>query len=141
MSNNFSYQFSTNKTADEVFAVVRDVRKWWSGIFDETITGNSENVNDTFTFAAGGGAHESTQKLAAVVPNKKIVWDVTKSNLSFLKHPEEWKGTRFYFDVAKEGDKTNVRFTHEGLKPEIECYEACTGGWMQYLHKLEQKLQ
>lgn len=137
---NFNYSFKTAKPIDDVFAILLDVRQWWSGLFEETIKGKSQMPNDEFTFKAGGGIHYTKQKLTELVPNKKIVWAVTESNLSFLKHPSEWEGTKFRFDLLTEGKSTIVTFTHEGLVPEIECYKDCSAGWTGYLNKLEKAL-
>src|SRR5689334_5121836 len=89
-TENFSYSFESSKPTETIFETLLDVRKWWNGVYDETITGKSKDVNDVFTFLAGGGVHETTQKMIEMVPNKKVEWMVTKSNLTFLKKPDEW---------------------------------------------------
>jgi len=33
------------------------------------------------------------------------------------------------FDITTNGDQTVLRFTHEGLVPEKECFELCEQGW------------
>lgn len=142
MSNkDFTYTFVSPLPTALIFETLLDVRKWWFGVYNETITGKSEQVNDVFTFVAGGGVHNTTQQLTELVPGKKIAWLVTSANLSFLKQPDEWLDTKFYFELSGAGDKTRITFVHEGLQPEIECYDSCSGGWTQYLSRLEQKLQ
>ena len=135
---NFSVTVITDRTPEEVFNAVRNVRKWWSGLYSETITGGTENLNDEFTFRAGKGLHYSKQKLIEVIPNKKVVWLITESELTFLKKKDEWNGTRVIFEISKKGDKTQLTFTHEGLIPEIECYDSCSSAWTQYI---EEKLE
>jgi hypothetical protein len=117
------------------------VPQWWSGLYEETIKGESQRVNDEFSFKAGGGAHFSKQKLEELLPDKRIVWKVTDSNLSFLNRTDEWTGTTISFDIAEEGGKTKVTFTHHGLVPHIECYDSCAGAWTQYMKNLEEKLR
>ena len=122
-----------DQTPEEVFNAVRNVRGWWSGYYSEEIKGDTEELNDEFSFRAGGGAHYSRQKLIEVIPGKKVVWLVTDSKLDFLEKKDEWTGTKVIFDISQKNNKTQLVFTHEGLIPEIECYNSCAPAWSQYL--------
>jgi hypothetical protein len=136
-TSDFSITLLSDKTPEEVFKAVNDVCKWWSGYYSEEIEGRTEKLNDEFIFRAGGDAHYSKQKLVEVTPNKKIVWLVTDSKLSFLKDTDEWTGTSIIFEISKKEGKTELVFTHKGLTQEVECYDACSPAWTQYLqHKL-----
>lgn len=141
ITKNFTYSFTSSKTPSAIFEFLLHIEQWWSGKYEETIKGKSEKVNDEFTFKAGGGAHYSKQKLVELIPNKKIAWLVTDSKLSFLSDTSEWIGTKICFDISKEDNKTKVTFTHDGLVPEIECYDACSVGWTQYMEQLKNKLK
>jgi uncharacterized protein YndB with AHSA1/START domain len=122
-----------DQTPEEVFNAIRNVRSWWSGYYSEEIEGDTEKLNDEFSFRAGGGVHYSRQKLIEVIPNKKIVWLVTDSKLDFLEKKDEWTGTKVIFDISTKVNKTQLVFTHDGLMPEIECYNSCVPAWSQYL--------
>lgn len=139
-TQNFSYLFKTLKSPEEVFNRLIDPKKWWIGLYNEIITGNSEKMNDEFTFSVGNGAHNSVQKLTELIPSKKISWEVVNSNLPFLKVPNEWTGTKISFDISTEGNQTKVTFAHNGLTPQFECYEGCSNAWLQYLENLEKEL-
>jgi len=84
-NKNFTTTLIVDQTPEEVFNVVRNVRGWWSGYYSEEFEGNTEKLNDEFSFRAGGGAHYSRQKLIEVIPDKKVVWLVTDSKLDFLE--------------------------------------------------------
>lgn len=132
-NKNFTTKLTVGQTPEEVFNAVRNVRSWWSGYYSEEIEGDTEKLNDEFSFRAGGGAHYSRQKLIEVIPNKKVVWLITDSKLDFLDKKDEWTGTKVIFDISTKGNKTELIFTHEGLTPEIECYNSCAPAWSQYL--------
>jgi hypothetical protein len=63
------------------------------------------------------------------VPGKKVVWLVVDSKINFVKTRTKWNCTDIVFEIAKKGDKTELRFTHVGLVPAIECYGKCAGAW------------
>ena len=134
-NENFSTTYEVGQSPKEIFKAIINVREWWTGLFAEEIEGSSNKLNDEFTFQAGGGAHYSKQKLIELIPGKKIVWLITNSNLTFLNKKDEWTGTKLIFEISTMEGKTKVRFTHLGLVPEIECYDACSGAWNQYLEQ------
>ena len=37
------------------------------------------------------------------------------------------------FEIARKGDKTEVRFTHFGLVPAYECFNVCSDAWGKYI--------
>jgi len=119
----------------EAYNTILNVRAWWSGLYGESFEGSSEQLGDEFSFRAGDGAHYTKQKLVELVPNKKVVWLVTEANLSFVDKADEWEGTMFGFEIYPETGKTKIVFTHKGLVPEFECYNACAPAWTQYLQE------
>ncbi len=126
--NDFTTTLLVDQTRSEVFEAVTDVRGWWS----ETIEGDTAKQGDEFVFEVKG-VHYSKQRLTEVSRDEKVVWLVTESDMSFLKERDEWTDTRVIFDISSEGDKTKLTFTHEGLVPQAECYEACMPAWTQYV--------
>tara|TARA_Y100000815_G_scaffold274831_1_gene310211 strand:- start:3714 stop:4175 length:462 start_codon:yes stop_codon:yes gene_type:complete len=137
----FSFTFKSSKSPEEIFNLLLHVRQWWTGFYEETITGKSEKPGDEFEFLAGGGAHFSKHKLVTLEPYKTIVWQIIDSKLSFITKMDEWIGTRIQFDIKKNDNNTQVTFTHKGLTPQFECYNNCESAWTQYMKQLEAKLK
>jgi hypothetical protein len=69
-----------------------------------------------------------------LIPGKKVVWLITDSKLNFTKVKDEWTGTKISFDISGKDNKTQVRFTHIGLSPDIECYHDCSNAWSSYIN-------
>lgn len=132
-TKHFTTSFLVDQSPTQVFKAITNVRGWWQGLYEEEIIGKTHALHDEFSFRAGGGMHYSKQKLIELIPDKKVVWLVTESELSFVEKKNEWQGTKIIFDLSQKGNKTLVRFTHEGLNPEIECYDSCSSAWQNYL--------
>jgi hypothetical protein len=128
-SQNYTTAFTVDETPEEAFAAINDVRGWWSG----NIEGNTDRLGDEWTYRYKD-IHYSKQKITELVPAKKIVWLVLDSYLNFIEDKTEWNGTKVTFDISKKGDKTEVRFSHLGLTPEVECYDACSNAWGGYVN-------
>ena len=123
-NQNFTATFTVDQTPEEVFAAINNVRGWWSG----DIAGGTDKAGDTFRYRVPG-IHYSEQTITELIPGAKVVWHVSDANLTFVKDKSEWKGTDIVFEIAKKGDKTELRFTHRGLVPDFECHEACSNAW------------
>jgi hypothetical protein len=123
-SQDYTTSFLVSQTPKEAFDAINNVPGWWSG----EVEGNTEKLGAEFTYRVPA-AHRSKQKITELVPGKKVVWHVSDARLDFVKDKSEWKGTEIEFDIAKIGDKTEVRFTHKGLVPAHECYNDCSNAW------------
>lgn len=126
----FTTVITVDATPEQAFNSINNVAGWWT----ENIEGSSQQLNDEFTVRFGD-VHVSTQKLVGVVPGKKVVWLVTASRLNFAGNMQEWTGTTISFDISEKDQKTQVRFTHHGLVPGLECFKDCSGAWGPYIRK------
>ena len=125
---NYTATFTVDQTPEEAFKAINNVRGWWSG----NIEGTTDKLGGVFTYRYED-VHYSKQKIAELIPGKKVVWSVLDSYLSFVKDKTEWNGTKIIFEISKKGNKTEVRFTHVGLVPQYECYDSCTDAWGGYV--------
>lgn len=126
---NLTFAFSVDQTPQEAFAAINDVRAWWSG----NIEGITDKPGAEFTYRYKN-IHHSKHKITEFIPGKKVVWLVLDSSLSFIEDKTEWNGTQIIFDIASKGGKTEVRFSHVGLVPEVECYDGCSNAWGSYIN-------
>ena len=125
---NYTTRFAVDQTPEEVFNAINNVRGWWS----EAIEGSTDRLGEEFKYHFKD-VHRCTIKITELVPNQKTVWLVLDNYFSFTKDKTEWKGTEITFEISKKGNKTEVHFTHLGLVPEYECYDACSDGWSTYI--------
>jgi len=126
-SQNFTCTITAKTTARNAVNAINHVNLWWAKNYE----GKSEKLNDVFTVRFGDTF--VTFKLTEVVPNKKIMWLVTNCYLPWLNNKTEWTGTECVFDISTKNDLTTIHFTHIGLVPEVECYDACITGWTGHI--------
>jgi hypothetical protein len=124
----FALSFTVDKTPQEVFAAINNVRGWWS----ELIEGETDKLG-AVVYYHHKDLHRCTFKITEFVPGKKVVWHVLQNYFPFVEDKTEWTGTDIVFEIAKMGEKTELRFTHVGLVPQFECFDVCSDGWSTYI--------
>ena len=129
-TQNFTTSFTVDRSPDEVFDAINNVRAWWSGNID----GSTDKLGAEFVYRYKD-LHCSTQKITELVPGEKVVWRVLDAYLQFVDNKKEWNGTEIVFEITKQGDKTELRFTHVGLAPAFECYSMCSDAWGSYINR------
>ncbi|QHT66369.1 SRPBCC domain-containing protein [Rhodocytophaga rosea] len=127
-TQDYHIRLTVEATEQEAFNCINKVSQWWT----ENLEGSSQQLNDEFSVHFGD-VHYSKQKLIEFIPGKKVVWLVTDSKLNFLEDKQEWTNTKISFELANNGNETDIRFTHFGLVPTVECYNVCTPAWDQYI--------
>ena len=121
--------FTVDQTPEQAFAAINNVRGWWSG----NIEGNTDKLGEEWTYRYKD-IHYSKQRITELIPGKKVVWLVLDNHFNFTKDKTEWKGTKITFEISNKGEKTEVRFTHVGLVPQYECFNACSDAWGSYIN-------
>jgi hypothetical protein len=128
-SNDFTATFTVERTPEEVFGAINNVRGWWSG----NIEGDTDALGAEFTYRYQD-IHYTKQKISEFVPNERVVWHIAEAFQNFTEKPDEWVGTDVTFEIMPKGSQTEMRFTHRGLVPEVECFEACSSAWSSYVN-------
>lgn len=129
MTNDRDFRITllVDQTPNEVFDAINDVRGWWS----EEIEGRTDELGE-FEYHYQD-IHRCTVRITELVPGKTVRWHVVDNYFSFVTDKSEWKDTEIVFEIARKGDKTEVRFSHVGLVPTYECYDVCTDSWSTYI--------
>lgn len=134
-SQSFTTSFSVDQGPDEVFDAIVDVRHWWTG----DIEGRTDQLGGEFTYRYRD-LHRSTQQVVELVPGKGVAWRVRDAQLAFAEDPGEWTGTVISFEIQDEGGRTEVRFAHAGLLPELDCFDSCSSAWGFYINSSLRRL-
>jgi hypothetical protein len=134
-NQSFTTTIMVDQTPKEVFNAINNVRGWWS----EEIEGNTNKLNDEFKYHYED-IHLAKLKIIEMVPDQKVVWHVIDNYFNFTKDKKEWTDTKIFFEISKQGNKTQLRFTHLGLVPSYECYPICNDAWTNYIQESLYKL-
>jgi hypothetical protein len=129
-THDFTTTLLVDQSPKEVFNAVNQPQNWWSG----EIEGSSAKLNDEFTYRYKE-LHLSKQRIVEMIPDQKVVWLVTESQINYAEDKREWTGTKMSFEISQKDNKTQIRFTHMGLNPEIECFDSCSNSWTQLIQQ------
>lgn len=126
----FTTTLVVDQTPTQVFNAINNPQAWWSG----EIKGSTDKLNDEFTYSYRE-FHFSKQRIVDMIPDQKVVWLVTKSKINYAEDKSEWTDTKISFEISEQDNKTQLRFTHLGLVPEIECFDSCSNSWSQLIQQ------
>jgi hypothetical protein len=127
VARDYHCSISFNGTAKEAFDRIGQVTGWWA----KNLEGQSQHAGDVFTVRFG--TTWVTFRISEVIPNSTIVWKVTDCFIPKLNDKREWNGTTIVWEISSDGKSTNIKMTHVGLVPEVECYEMCEDGWNRHI--------
>ena len=101
-TQDFTTTILVDQTPQQVFDAINNVRGWWS----EEVREDTDKLNDEFVYRHKQ-IHYSKQKLVEVIPNKKVVWLITDSSLSFTENKTEWNGRNSDYKIGIDGVAPN----------------------------------
>jgi hypothetical protein len=130
-NRNYHKTLIVKASAEEAMKKISRIALWWRNDF----SGDAEKLNSKFTVPFGAPSFVDFV-VSESAPGKKLVWKVTDCYLPWFKDTKEWNNTEVVFTLSSENGGTQINFTHVGLVPEVECYEACEKGWNGHLNQL-----
>jgi uncharacterized protein YndB with AHSA1/START domain len=125
--NSFQATKRISAPPEAVLAALRSpgaITSWW------TPTTGSGDAGGTLEVSFFGGKDRLVLQVEPALPGR-IAWSVQES-----AHTPDWVGTTIFFDVAEGNDEAMLHFRHQGLTPDLECYDMCDAGWTYYLGSL-----
>jgi len=127
-SPSYTTSFTVDRTPEQVFDAITDVRSWWMTKVD----GDTRAVGDEFSYRVPG-IHYCKMRVTELVPGEKVVWQVVDNHMGFITDQREWKGTEIRFELSEKDGVTELRFTHDGLVAGYECFDICQNAWTFYV--------
>ncbi len=127
----FTLKVSIKGNTKQVFeAISHNVQDWW-GNTDYPVS----SIGDEFTTSFGSTFWKF--KISEFEPNSKIVWnciDAKHIHTGYDGIEKEWIGTSVEWKKEESiQGKTLLYFTHNGLVPELNCYEICFPAWERFV--------
>ena len=108
----------------EAVSTKNGLKSWWT----DKVTGG-EKEGETIQFHFGPDYHKD-MAIKKIVPGKRVEWACT------VGHPE-WVGTKLSFDIEDKGDKSILRFAHDGWREETDLYGQCSYDWAGFIRSLK----
>ena len=127
IKSDYHCEFTADVPAAKAFDGICRVSGWWA----KHIEGSTQKLDSVFTVRFGETF--VTFKVTDYQPNTRTVWTVADCNLHWQEDKTEWTGTKVVWELTGKTKSTDIAFTHVGLRPEVECYEACVKGWDQHV--------
>ncbi len=133
MNSSYKTTISIQAPAERVFeAITKELGKWW-GAQDRPI----ERKGTEFRVSWGEPWYQF--KVVKYEPDVEVIWECTDANqlipgLSGVE--KEWVGTKIHW-YLEEGSKSNtiLYFEHDGLVPEVLCFDFCSKSWDHFLRE------
>jgi len=127
-AQNFTSVFPVERTPQEAFEAIVDVRGWWS----QEVEGVTDQVGGEFDYHFKD-VHRCRVRVTELVPGRKVAWHILENHFNFIEDQTEWEDTEVVFEISERDGGAEVRFTHVGLVPQYECYDVCSNAWGGYI--------
>jgi uncharacterized protein YndB with AHSA1/START domain len=131
--SDYERTISIAATPQKVFATLTNVTEfaaWWA-----PATGSARDGGE-LRLAFEGIPQPLVLHVKSAIPASELAWHVTACD--FLT---DWVGTTVRIKTRPAVGGCDVTFRHDGLTPQLECYDMCRAGWDQYVPSLRDYVQ
>ncbi len=128
-AKNYSKTIRVKANPEDAFrALTTGYDQWW------TITDNQfTEIGDRIKFTFPPHVSYWTFEAKRLEPNNTVELECVEAFHIIMDKPDapetEWLGTRARWRIEPCGEETDIHFEHEGLTPDLHCYEVCETGW------------
>lgn len=116
-------------------AVATQMDKWWT----HTTDGGLEKVGDKVTAKFPPDYGFWTFEAIVFERLNRIEMICVDAHHKVDGQPEEidqeWLGTKIIWNFRSVGDTTEIKMTHEGLTPKLNCWGICLDGWKHFFKR------
>ena len=125
----YSTSYTVEQSTEEVFAAILDVGAWWTGQVD----GRADELGAGLHLP-GTPQHYSLQRV--VDSSRAAVWSGGSPTATCPSSRSRVSGPapRSCSTSFRRAGGTELRFTHVGLVPDVECFGACSTAWPHYVN-------
>lgn len=121
-------------------AVTKGVAHWWTRPDKPLAT-----IGDRAKFTFPPGVSYWTFELTATEQPTHVEWTCVDAVHIHEGQPKEieteWLDTKVFWTITEEETGSKIEMQHQGLTPELLCYDVCEAGWdMFFLGSLKQYL-
>lgn len=126
---NYRRTISVDATAAEAYlALTTGYEQWWTRS-DNVFNKIGDRIKFTFPPNVSCWTFEATK----LEPNRTVELKCVEAYHKITDKPEapetEWLGSRARWRIELRGEQTDIHFIHDGLIPDLDCYEVCEAGW------------
>jgi uncharacterized protein YndB with AHSA1/START domain len=134
MTADYTNQVHINASAERVFDVLTsavEYTSWWAPASGAATQGGELRI--TFD----GVEDPLVLRVKQATPTMTVSWDVEACGSL-----PDWVGSRPAFTLSEpDTGGCDLSFRHEGLNPQLACYDMCRAGWDQYLPSLRDYIE
>ncbi len=121
-------------------AVTQGVAHWWTRP-DQPLA----KIGDRAKFTFPPGVSYWTFELTSTDQPTRVEWTCVDALHIYEGQPKEieteWLHTKVLWHITEHGNGSRIEMQHQGLTPELLCYDVCAAGWdMFFLGSLKQYL-
>lgn len=128
-SENYQKSIIVEAQASEAYrALTSGYSQWWT-----QCDGEFSKLGDRITFRFPPQVSYWTFEAKKLVADQYVELECVEAHHIILEKPDasktEWLGTTLHFKIVTAGNQVKIHLTHEGLSPQLDCFEICEAGW------------